>query len=422
MELKRLHGTQDLLPEDSAQWTELERRIRVVMERFGFGEIRFPILEPTELFARGTGESTDIVQKEMYTLTDRGGRSLTLRPEGTPSVVRAYLEESLGAQRPAWKLFYMGPMFRAERPQQGRYRQFHQYGAEFIGAAAPHADIELIALAWACLTELGISRMRLLLNSIGSPDARQEHNVALRAFLKDEGNWNRLCKDCHRRTETNPLRVFDCKVETCLAVLENAPTIDQFLTDEDRDHFQRVQDGLTDIGIPFEINVRMVRGLDYYTRTTFEILGADMGSQDSLLGGGRYDLLVETFDGPPTPAVGFAGGYERALAAAIAESGPLAAPAGLDVFVCALGDRAVRLTPALLARLRQLGLNADADYLGRGLKAQMKDANRRNARCAILVGDNEIDQGRLTLRRMDDSQQTEIPADIEQWTAALFRT
>ena len=390
------------------------------MQRFGFGEIRFPIMELTELFARGTGESTDIVQKEMYTFTDRGGRSITLRPEGTPSVVRAYLEHSLGAQRPTWKFYYMGPMFRAERPQQGRYRQFHQYGAEFIGAAAPNADIELIALARASLLDLGVGPMRLIINSIGSPAARQQHNVELQAFLRDETNWSRLCRDCHRRAETNPLRVFDCKVEQCLSVLAAAPTIDLFQTEEDESHFRHVQDGLTKIDIPFEIDVRMVRGLDYYTRTTFEIKGDSIGSQDSLLGGGRYDLLVETFNGPPTPAVGFAAGYERILSALAASNTPLPVSQGLDVFVCTLGERAIRMIPQLLDRLRQLGLCADADYLGRGLKAQMKEANRREARCAILVGDNELDQGRLTLRRMNDSQQSEIPADIEKWTADTF--
>ncbi|MBD3299010.1 MAG: histidine--tRNA ligase [candidate division Zixibacteria bacterium] len=422
MDIKRLHGTMDLLPEAAARWTEFERRIRKVMLQFGFGEIRVPIMEPTELFAKGTGESTDIVQKEMYTFEDRGGRSITLRPEGTPSVVRAFLEHSLGAQRPSWKLYYIGPMFRAERPQQGRYRQFHQFGAEFLGTDAPHADVELIALAYATLTELGLREMRLLINSIGSPDARRAHDVELRKYLRDDTNWKRLCADCHRRTESNPLRVFDCKVEQCIDVVAGAPTIDGFLTDDDRAHFHDVQTGLKSIGLPYEVDVRMVRGLDYYTRTTFEIKAEGIGSQDSLCGGGRYDLLVETLDGPPTPAVGFASGIERILSTLEANGIELAEPPMLDVFVCALGAAAIERLPQILNRLRALGFTADGDFLGRGLKAQMKDANRRNARVAILIGDNEIERGQYTLRRMDDSQQTEIPADTDQWTAETFRT
>lgn len=390
------------------------------MARFGFGEIRFPIIEPTDLFARGTGESTDIVQKEMYTFLDRGDRSITLRPEGTPSVVRAYLEESLGAQRPVWKLFYIGPMFRAERPQKGRFRQFHQFGAELLGAAGPNADIELITLTLAVFRELGLTETQLVLNSIGSPDARQAHNTDLREFLHRKPIWGGLCGDCKRRADTNPLRVFDCKVERCLEIIAEAPTIDAYLTQEDQDHFSRVKQGLTDLGIDFDIDVRMVRGLDYYTRTTFEVKSAALGAQDSICGGGRYDLLVETFEGPPTPAVGFAAGMERVLAALDASGTFPVAESSLDVFVCALGERAVQMTPRVLARLRELTLAADSDFLGRGLKAQMKEANRRGARCAILIGDDELDRGRLVLRRMDDSTQSDIPADMALWSAATF--
>ena len=420
MDLQRLQGTLDHLPPESGRWAALEQVIRAVMARFGFGEIRSPIIEPTELFARGTGESTDIVQKEMYTFLDRGDRSITLRPEGTPSVVRAYLEESLGAQRPLWKLYYIGPMFRAERPQKGRFRQFHQFGAEMIGAAGPNADIELIALTLAIFRELGLTDTRLVLNSIGSPDARAVHNTDLRAFLHRKPIWDGICNDCKRRADTNPLRVFDCKVERCLEIIAEAPTIDAYLTTEDQEHFARVKQGLIDLGIDFGIDVRMVRGLDYYTRTTFEVKSGALGAQDSICGGGRYDLLVETFDGPPTPAVGFAAGMERVLAA-LDESGtfPVSEPP-LDVFVCALGQRAVATSPNVLARLRDLKLAADGDFLGRGLKAQMKEANRRGARCAILIGDDELDKGQFVLRQMDDSTQSEIPADLNQWDATMF--
>jgi histidyl-tRNA synthetase len=420
LDIHRLQGTADLLPAESFRWTQAEQVIRGTMLRFGFGEIRFPVLEPTELFARGTGASTDIVQKEMYTLTDRGGRSLTLRPEGTPSVVRAYLEENLGSQRPVWKLFYLGPMFRAERPQKGRYRQFHQFGAEMIGAASPESDVELIALGHTILRDLGMNAVRLHLNSIGSPDARRAHNEKLLAFLEQPDVFQKIDEDCRRRVQTNPLRVFDCKNEECVRILRHAPTIDQFLTAEDQEHFARVRHGLETLGIAYDLDPRMVRGLDYYTRTTFEFKTNLLGAQDTVCGGGRYDLLVETFGGPATPAVGFASGIERILAA-VGESdvAPVALPR-LDVFVCGLGDNARGLTAAILSRLRGLGLSADTDFLGRGLKAQMKEANRLAARLALIVGDDEIARGRFALRQMDGGGQSEIPADPSQWDKGLF--
>jgi len=419
-DIHRLQGTSDLLPVEAFRWTEAEQVIRSTMLRFGFGEIRFPVLEPTELFARGTGASTDIVQKEMYTLTDRGGRSLTLRPEGTPSVVRAYLEENLGAQRPVWKLFYVGPMFRAERPQKGRYRQFHQFGAEMIGAASPESDVELIALGQTILHDLGLHSLRLVLNSIGSPAARQAHSRELRKFLGQPGVYDKIDEDCRRRMETNPLRVFDCKNEGCIRTLRDAPMIDQFLTDDDQAHFARVRRGLDQLGIAFELDPRMVRGLDYYTRTTFEFKTDLLGAQDTVCGGGRYDLLVETFGGPPTPAVGFASGIERILAAAQEAHAPVQTPPRLDVFVCALGDKARDMGPVILSRLRGLGLSADSDFLGRGLKAQMKEANRLSARLVLIIGDDEIARGQFTLRRMDEAGQSDISADINRWNAGLF--
>ncbi|HUU44591.1 MAG TPA: histidine--tRNA ligase [Acidobacteriota bacterium] len=420
-EFQRLLGTADLLPEESARWVTAENTIRATMRRFGFGEIRVPIMEPTPLFDKGTGASTDIVQKEMYTFTDRGNRSITLRPEGTPSVVRAYLEASLSARRPTWKLFYIGPMFRAERPQQGRYRQFHQYGAEMIGPGGPEADIELIALGAASLADLGITDVRLVMNSIGAADSRRAHNAALRDFLKSPAVSQALCEDCKRRTETNPLRVFDCKKEPCAKPVKDAPTIDAFLTPEDRDHFAVVRDGLERLGIPYAVDVRMVRGLDYYTRTTFEFKTDKLGAQDALLGGGRYDGLVELYGGPPTPAVGFAAGIERILAVIAQDEQAGSAAERLDVFVCALGAQAAALTPVILAALRALNISADRDFMGRGLKAQMKEANRLGARRVLIVGDDEIARGQYVLRLMDRSEQTEIPADPKDWTADLFR-
>lgn len=415
---RRLAGMADLLPDESAQWVRAESIVREVMRRFGFGEIRCPVMEPTELFERGTGESTDIVQKEMYTFTDRGDRSVTLRPEGTPSVVRSYLEESLGAKRPTWKLFYIGPMFRAERPQQGRLRQFHQFGAELIGPAGPEADVETIALADAILREIGLQETTLVVNSIGGPQARVELNQSLRSFLTDPAVFADICADCKRRANTNPLRIFDCKNEKCQKIYEKAPSIDTFLTEDDRSHFDSVQRGLDQLGIRYTINLRLVRGLDYYTRTTYEFKSTRLGAQDAVCGGGRYDGLVEILGGPPTPAVGFAAGFERVLAALPEVS--MSEPQRLDVFVCAMGSEAsIRATEGV-ARLRQLGLSADRDFLGRGLKAQMKEADRSRARCVIIIGDDEIAKGRYTLRMMDKADQRDISATTSEWTRAQF--
>jgi histidyl-tRNA synthetase len=415
---RRLAGMADLLPEESAQWVRLEGTVRDVMRRFGFGEIRVPIMEPTELFQRGTGESTDIVQKEMYTFTDRGDRSVTLRPEGTPSVVRAYLEESLGAKRPTWKFFYFGPMFRAERPQQGRLRQFHQIGAEMIGPASPEADVELIALAQAMIQEIGVPDPELVINSIGGPATRADHNAALRAFLTSPDVYKALDGDCKRRVETNPLRVFDCKNENCQRILIDAPSIGRFLTADDRAHFDSVLRGLEQLKIAYTIDRRLVRGLDYYTRTTFEFKSKRLGAQDAVCGGGRYDGLIEILGGPPTPAVGFAAGVERLIAAIAGEDRP--AGKRLDVFVCALGEKASCQTTNVLAALRSLGLSADRDFLGRGLKAQMKEADRMAARAVIIIGDDEIAKGKYTLRLMDKAEQKDIAADSGQWTREMF--
>lgn len=419
-QIRRLQGTADILPEESFRWDRLESVVRAVMGRYAFGEIRVPILEPTELFNKGTGESTDIVQKEMYTLIDRGNRSLTLRPEGTPSVVRAYLEENLGALRPLWKLFYIGPMFRAERPQKGRYRQFHQYGAEMMGAASPTADVEVIALGRDILSAAGIDDSRLVINSIGSRDARATYDLRLREFLDRPHVVSAICEDCRRRAASNPLRIFDCKKESCAAVIADAPTIDNYLTTADREHFEFVTQSLTGLGIDFEVDVRMVRGLDYYTRTTFEFKTDRLGAQDALCGGGRYDYLVETLGGPSTPAVGFAAGMERILAVVEAMERTAEKPARMDVFVCVLGDRARAALPGVLSKLRTMDLSADAEFLERGLKAQLKEAARLGARLALIIGDNEIERRQLTLRRMDASDQIEIPAEPSLWNRDLF--
>lgn len=415
---RRLAGMADLLPDENAQWVRAEMIVRDVMQRFGFGEIRCPVMEPTELFERGTGESTDIVQKEMYTFTDRGDRSVTLRPEGTPSVVRAYLEESLGTKRPTWKLFYIGPMFRAERPQQGRLRQFHQFGAELIGPAGPEADVETIALAYTILNEIGVPDVSLVINSIGGPQARIELNKALREFLALPEVFNAIDADCKRRATTNPLRIFDCKNEKCQEVYRSAPSIDAFLTDDDREHFAAVKRGLDQLGIRYTLDLRLVRGLDYYTRTTYEFKTTRLGAQDAVCGGGRYDGLVEILGGAPTPAVGFAAGFERVLGSLADDT--KAEPRRLDVFVCAMGEAATMRTSEVVAALRHVGLSADRDFLGRGLKAQMKEADRSRARNVIIIGDDEIAKGQYVLRIMDTAEQKEISVNVNEWTRAMF--
>ena len=396
-------GTRDILPEETFRWKRLENVLHDMMSKFGYGEIRPPIFEATGLFARGVGEETDIVSKEMYSWVDQGGNPLTLRPEITAPVVRAYIQHNLGAQNSITKLYYCGPSFRRERPQKGRYRQFHQLGVEAFGSEHPELDAEIISIAWTLFRELGIQSMKVKLNSIGSTDSRDAYRDALRSFLKP--HLNDLSEVSRHRFDTNPLRILDTKIPHEIALLQQAPRISDYLNDADRTHFDQVCEFLTLLEIPFVPDANLVRGLDYYTRTTFEITSTELGSQDALCGGGRYDNLVETLGGKATPAIGFAAGIERLLMAMNEDE----RHPELDVYVAGLGIPALKVVQPLIQSLRDQGLSVETDYLRRSLKAQMREANKLGAKQVIVIGDTEIESGKAVVKDLATGKQTEVP-------------
>jgi histidyl-tRNA synthetase len=397
----------DILPPESARWSVLEASFRAHAARYGFREIRTPILERTELFARAVGETTDIVEKEMYTFTDRSGESLTVRPEGTASVVRAVLSHRAEAGEWPVRLYYIGPMFRHERPQKGRLRQFHQFGAELFGTEAPFADTEAMAFLHGFLREAGLSGVSLEINSLGDPECRPRFNERLAAFLAARDAD--LCDDCRRRRERNPLRVLDCKAERCIRATADAPSILDSLCAPCREHFSSVEASLASAGIPFSRNPRMVRGLDYYRRTTFEFVIPGMGAQNTVAAGGRYDGLAEMIGGKePVPAIGFAIGVERLLML-LGEGG--GATAAADVFL-------VTTAPALLPdafrwkmELVAGGVRADMDYEGRSLKSQFRRADRSGAKVVIVLGEEEMRRGAVGYRDMRKGSQEEVSAE-----------
>jgi len=407
----RPRGTNDILPGDVENWQFIEKTAREVARRFNVAEVRTPIFEHTDLFKRGVGETTDIVEKEMYTFEDRGERSLTLRPEGTAAAVRAYVESKLYAQPQPTKLFYIGPMFRYERPQAGRYRQFHQFGVEVLGVNEPSVDAEVIALAMTFFRELGLRDISLEINSVGSPESRTNYRDVLRGHL--QGVHDQLCKDCQSRFDRNPMRILDCKNETCKELTAGAPEMLNHLTDSDREHFEAVCGFLTSFGIPYTVNPRMVRGLDYYTQTAFEFI--ESGS--TLSGGGRYNGLVEQIGGPDQPGIGFGVGIERVLIALQNQSVELPIPRGIDAFVVALGEAAQQQGVRLLQELRANGLVADKDYLGKSMKAQMKAADRLQARRVVILGDDELAQGIANVKDLATGTQTSVP--LAELVAAL---
>lgn len=400
-------GTKDILPQDSLVWQTIERAVDRVATRFGYAEIRTPIFESSKLFKRGVGEETDIVAKEMYLFEDRGGDEFALRPELTAGVVRAAIEHSLiGPQSGAVRLYYNGaPNFRYEKPQLGRQRQFHQFGTELLGSASPVADAETIAFAIAVYRELGVKDFTVRLNSLASPDARATWREALVPYL--ESHFAKLSEDSQRRTRTNPMRVLDSKSPEDQAIIRGAPSILDYLSDEDRQHFEGVQSHLRAIGIAFVVDPLLVRGLDYYTRTVFEITSSDLGSQNTLCGGGRYDKLVEQLDGPATPAVGFAAGVERAVI--VLEQLQRAATAqSTDVYVIAQAPAARERTFEVTSDLRAAGLRAVCDLNERSMKAQMRDANRVGARYTYIIGESELAAGAGTLKAMATGEQQTV--------------
>jgi histidyl-tRNA synthetase len=401
------HGTRDILPPESSLWQYVEDKIREVMRIYDYREIRFPVFEQTELFQRGIGESTDIVTKEMYTFKDMGGRSLTLRPEGTAPVVRAFIQHSLGKRSPMHKLYYIGPMFRQERPQKGRMRQFHQFGAELLGTLDPAADAEMIDLNLEVYRRLGLEKLKLYINSVGCPKCRPDHRQKLLDFATDK--LPELCSDCNLRYTRNPSRMFDCKVEKCQQILKDAPVMLDSLCDECRGHFEKVKHNLHSLGIDFEIDSRMVRGLDYYTKTAFEMKTEELGAQDSLSGGGRYDLLVSDFGGEGTPAIGFAAGMERLVLTMESMKIVYPSDANIDIFIAPMGEVAKKKGMKLLFDLRKEGRSCDMDYLDRSLKAQMREANRLGAKKVIIVGDRELQEGVYEVKDMQTGEQVRMP-------------
>src|SRR6185312_14429906 len=395
--LKAVKGTRDILPPSSAVWNHVERTAREVFRTFNYREVRTPILEETQLFARGVGADTDIVGKEMYTFEDRDGSSLTLRPEATASVMRAYLEHRLDQQPGIAKLYYMGPMFRRERPQKGRYRQFFQIGAEAIGSESPAVDAEVIEMVVEILLRAGLDGFKLLINSVGDHNCRPQFVLRLREALKEVAP--RLCGDCQRRVDTNPLRVLDCKVPEDQAIIDTLPSILDHLCDPCRDHFEKVRAFLTDRKIDFEVRPRLVRGLDYYMRTTFEIVHGSLGAQNSVLGGGRYDGLAQSLGTKiAAPGIGFSIGEDR-FVMSLEEQRPGEFAQGLDLYVAALGEEAERHAGILAGELRRAGASVEVGFDAK-LKRALELANKLGARFALLIGDNELKSGEYLLKEM----------------------
>jgi histidyl-tRNA synthetase len=405
MPIQAVKGTKDLLPDEIAAWHRIEGTARALFALYGYREIRTPIFETTELFARGIGQETDIVSKEMYTFEDRDGGSLTLRPEATAGTVRAVIEHNLMNTDPALKVYTLGPMFRRERPQKGRYRQFHQVNVEVFGVTSPSIDVEVVEMALAYLEGCGLTQYELVLNSVGDAKCRPAYVETLRTALRAQKD--KLCADCQRRTETNPLRVLDCKVPQDQPVIESLPRISDHLCDECRAHFAEVRRELELLGIPYRLSHRLVRGLDYYVRTTFEVLSGELGAQNSVLGGGRYDGLVKELGGPDIPGIGFALGMER-LVMLIP---PVTVVARCEVFLAPLVPEGRDFALRLQRQLRKAGVSAMTDHEGRGLKSQMKRADKLGARFVAILGEDEMAKARWTIRDMKASTQEEVGLD-----------
>jgi histidyl-tRNA synthetase len=409
MKITGPRGTNDILPGESIKWQYVEKKAMDILKRYNYQEIRIPIFEDTNLFQRGIGETTDIVEKEMYTFNDKGGRSITLRPEGTASVVRSFLEHKIYGQAQPTKYFYFGPMFRYERPQSGRYRQFHQMGVEVLGTDNPAIDAEVILLGLQMLKELGLSDLEVHLNSVGCPECRDRYREVLLEYFAPK--LEELCSDCKSRYERNPLRLLDCKNDSCREYAENAPEIYDSLCEECSEHFEMVKKYLDQLEINYILDPKLVRGLDYYTKTAFEIIYTGLGAQDTIFGGGRYDGLAEEIGEKEVPGIGFAMGMERIIMALEEQEVELPLHTDLDLFITTIGQPAKETAFKYLYKLRQAGLRVEMDYLGRSVKGQMKCADRNNAQYSIILGDNELEKGVATIREMKTGEQEEIKLD-----------
>lgn len=405
-QLQALRGTQDILPNDIYKWLYMENTIRDLCALYGYGEIRTPIFEETKLFLRGIGDTTDVVTKEMYTFEDRGGRSITLRPENTASAVRAFLEHKLYGDQGVHKLFYIGSMFRYDRPQAGRYREFHQFGVEILGASSSLADVEVIVLAYRLFQKLGLQNLELRINSIGDKNCRNAYKKELISYYESQKDM--LCEDCKQRLYKNPLRLLDCKEDNCKLLAKNAPVITNYLCEECHNKFEKVKSGLTALHISYVIDPGLVRGLDYYTNTAFEIQYPPLGAQSAICGGGRYDKLVEEMGGPDVPGIGFAVGLERLLLALEGQNLIPNCPQKSSVYIVALGKKAEIEGLKIQGELREKGVMTYMDLQEKSLKGQMKQAGKVQSIYAVIIGENEIEQGKATVKHMQTGEQSEI--------------
>jgi len=407
MRIQAIRGVKDILPNEIEKWQWVESTAHTVFARYGFKEIRPPVFEKTQLFSRGIGETTDIVEKEMYTFEDRSGEKVTLRPEGTASVVRAFIEHKMYAAQALLKLYYLGPMFRYERPQAGRFRQFYQIGVEAMGSHNPAIDTEVMIMLMDFFQTLGLVGLKLQLNSLGCSKCRPEYREVLRNSIRH--HLSDLCDNCNQRYEKNPLRVLDCKVERDQEIAAELPKTADHLCSECKNHFSEVQSLLDSTDIPYDLNHQLVRGLDYYTHTTFEVTSAELGAQNAICGGGRYNTLVEEFEGPPTPCFGFALGLERLISVIpFDKTGKIGKRP--DVFVLCLGEEAQKYGFQLTHKLRTNGFSVERDYDGGSMKSQMRKANKLACRFALIVGENEIKSGKYQLKDMSDGSQIEVSA------------
>ena len=407
--IKAVTGTKDILPDEIPAWKLVEKTIERIFHNFNYKEIRTPVFEETSLFARGIGEETDIVGKEMYSFTDRSENNITLKPEMTASVVRAFIEHSLGKQQSLNKLYYISPMFRQERPQAGRLRQFHQFGAEALGSTSVYLDVEMIQMAFEILKELGLKDLNVKINSLGTPESRNAYKEKLRKFLIDKKN--KLSEDSRKRFDKNILRIFDSKDENDKKIMKDAPLLLDHLDSESKESFEIVKETLKLSGIPFEVDPYLVRGLDYYTKTTFEIISGKVGSQNALCGGGRYDLLAEHLEGEPTPGVGFAAGIERILLACENEKSLKSPEENIDLFITRLDDELSQKVFEIALNFRRKNLSVDCDYLDRSLKAQMREANKLKAKYVLFIGGDEYKSGMANLKNMESGEQKLVQID-----------
>ena len=413
---RAVKGTNDILPSEVYKWQFVENRMLETARIFGFNEIRVPVFEHTEVFKRSVGDTTDVVQKEMYTFDDKGGRSITLRPELTAGVIRSLIEKGLVNGPLPLKVCYIGGCYRYEKPQAGRLREFHQFGVECVGAAAPNADAEVIALARQVLDSIGIEKIALEINSIGCPECRKKYSEALKEYFK--ANIDNLCDTCKDRLERNPMRILDCKSPVCKEIAANAPVVLDYLCDGCAEHFTQVKKHLDAAGIKYTVNPHIVRGLDYYTRTVFEFVSGDIGAQSTVCGGGRYDGLISQMGGQPTASLGFAMGIERLMLVLESQKTELPKQSGCDLFIAQMGEKAALAATALCNDLRADGFKVQTDICGKGLKAQMKYADKIGASFTMVLGDNELETEKANLKNMENGEITEV--SLENLSEDLF--